>query len=349
MLARMTETRQDCFIEVIEGGLQTTIQDLGRTGLLATGMPPSGAFDSLALQQANLLVENDVGDSFLVGSSVGDAGLEILLFGPKLRFSAPTAVAVTGADLGPTLNGGPLPMYETVQIEAGDLLAFEAPKRGARSYLAVVGGIDVPLVLGSRSTNVRARIGGFQGRRLLAGDRIALNAPHRRQQGSGRAIPVGRRPHHGPPWELRVVLGPQHELFEGESLSLFLGSDWRLQMKSDRMGCRFSGPALAFKPRPDYLVAQAGSDPSNIVDDAIPVGGIQVPSGLEAIVMGVDGPSLGGYAKIGTLISADLARLAQICPGEPGRFRAVSLAEALAARAVAAEARSNEVLAVSGP
>ena len=130
---------------------------------------------------------------------------------------------------------------------------------------------------------------------------------------------------------VRVVLGPQEGLFLDESIQTFLTFDWKFSNTSDRMGCRFIGPKLEFKPRPDYLIAQAGSDPSNIVDDTIPVGGIQVPSGLEPIVLHVDGPSLGGYAKIATVISADLGKVGQMRPGDIANFQGVSTTEAVAA------------------
>jgi antagonist of KipI len=333
-----------CF-EVVEGGLQTTVQDLGRGGLLATGMPPSGAFDALALQQANLLVGNCVGDSFLVGDDPGDAGLEVLLLGPRLRFLRRTVLAITGAELCASLDGQPASMYEAIEVDAGTLLAFGKPQRGARAYVAFAGGLDVPLALGSRSTNVRAGIGGLVGRKLKRGDILATSEPRRPFAAvAGRSLRAQARRRLGPPWELRVVLGPQDDLFRPESVSLFLESPWRLSLNSDRMGCRFTGPRLFFKPRPDYVVAQAGADPSNIVDDAIPVGGIQVPSGVEAIAMGVDGPSLGGYAKIGTVISADLGRLAQISPGEEARFRSVTVEEAVSARTLQAQAHAEAAL-----
>jgi biotin-dependent carboxylase-like uncharacterized protein len=332
-------------VEVIEGGMQTTVQDLGRGGLLATGMPPSGAFDTLALQQANLLVGNSVGDAFLVGDDLGDAGLEILLLGPKLRFLRRTVIAITGADLSPSVNSRPVPMYEAVPVDVGAVLAFGLPRRGARAFVALAGGIDVPLALGSRSTNVRARIGGLGGRRLERGDVLATGEPRRPLEAlDGRSIAEPERPGLDPPWDLRVVLGPQDELFLPDSVSQFLESPWQLLLNSDRMGCRFTGPRLFFNPRPDYVVAQAGSDPSNIVDDAIAVGGIQVPSGVEAIAMGVDGPSLGGYAKIATIISADLGRLAQIRPGEEARFRAVTVDQAVTARESQVKAREESAL-----
>jgi biotin-dependent carboxylase-like uncharacterized protein len=332
-------------VEVLEGGMQTTVQDLGRGGLLATGMPPSGAFDALSLQQANLLVGNSVGDAFLVGDELGAAGLEVLLLGPTLRFLRHAAIAVTGADLSPSLDGRPLPMYESVLVDEGGVLAFGMPRRGARAYVAIAGGIDVPLALGSRATNVRARIGGLGGRRLDRGDVLETGEPSAPlDELAGWSLADELRPGLEPPWQLRVVLGPQHELFLDESVAQFLESTWQLSLNSDRMGCRFTGPRLFFKPRADYLVSQAGSDPSNIVDDAIAVGGIQVPSGVEAIAMGVDGPSLGGYAKIATIISADLSRLAQVRPGEEARFVSVSVADALQVRQEQARARSESAV-----
>ena len=144
----------------------------------------------------------------------------------------------------------------------------------------------------------------------------------------GRSWPEEARPAQGSPWTVRVVLGPQDELFTPESVETFLNVDWKLSPISDRMGCRYIGPKLEFLPRPDYLIEQAGSDPSNIVDDGTPLGGIQVPSGLEPIVMGADVPSFGGYAKIATVISSDIGVVGQGKPGDIVRFRAVSVAEA---------------------
>lgn len=318
--------------EVLAAGPMTTVQDVGRPGYLATGMPASGAADRFGLGVANLLVGNDPGERYLVGKSPGDAGLEVLLLGLRLKVLADGAVAVTGADLTPTLNGKALTMWRAVRIRVGDEIAFNRPAAGARAYLAVAGGIDVPIFAGSRSTNVRAFVGGVEGRALKPGDILRAFAPRRPlSEIDGRRLKpefvplyAGRRP-------VRVVLGPQDDLFTDDSIRTFLSFDWKLSNTSDRMGCRFIGPKLEFKPRPDYLIAQAGSDPSNIVDDTIPAGGIQVPSGLEPIVLHVDGPSLGGYAKIATVISADLGQVGQMRPGDIANFRAVSTDEAVAA------------------
>jgi biotin-dependent carboxylase-like uncharacterized protein len=233
---------------------------------------------------------------------------------------------VTGADVRPAVNGEPIEMWTSVAVSAGDQITFGTARRGVRAYLAVAGGIDVPPMLGSRATNVRAGIGGVEGRALKGGDLLPGAPPH--EPVEGRRIHPDHIPAYATPGELRVVLGPQDHLFTPESVAEFLSFEWTLSPTADRMGCRFVGPALKFLPRPDHLREQAGSDPSNIVDDSICIGSIQVPSGLEPIAMGVDGPSLGGYAKIATVISPDLSRLAQLRPGDPVHFRAVDPDEA---------------------
>jgi biotin-dependent carboxylase-like uncharacterized protein len=319
-------------LEVLAGGPQSTIQDVGRPGYLATGMPPSGAADRFALAIANLLVGNDPGGRYLVDRRPGDAGIEILLLGLRVKVLLETVIAVAGADLAARCNGAPIPRWQAVAVKPGDVIAFERPVAGARAYMAVAGGVDVPPFAGSRATNLRAFVGGIEGRALKAGDVIRALPPRRRLSDlDGRRLRAERVPEYRPRWELRVVLGPQDDLFCEGAIATFLAHDWRLSNTSDRMGCRFIGPKLEFKPRPDYLIAQAGSDPSNIVDDTIPVGGIQVPSGLEPIVLHVDGPSLGGYAKIATVISADLGEVGQMRPGETANFRAVSTDAAVAA------------------
>ena len=315
--------------EVISGGPQTTVQDLGRPGFLHTGMPPSGAFDSFSLRVANLLVGNNPGGRYLVGRDPGDAGLESLLLGCRLRATADHVIAVTGGDLTPLLNGSPLPMWQAILVREGGEIAFTAPRRGVRAYLAIAGGIDVPTFLGSRATNVRAAVGGIEGRGLKTGDLIQIGESAQPADALvGRSWPEEARPAQGTPWTVRVVLGPQDDLFTPPSVETFLSVDWKLSPISDRMGCRYIGPKLDFLPRPDYLIEQAGSDPSNIVDDGTPLGGIQVPSGLEPIVMGADVPSFGGYAKIATVISSDIGVVGQGKPGDIVHFRAVEPTEA---------------------
>ncbi|MFQ5973477.1 MAG: biotin-dependent carboxyltransferase family protein [Alphaproteobacteria bacterium] len=318
--------------EVLDGGLQCTIQDVGRPGYLATGMPPSGPADRFALGIANVLVGNDPGERYLVGRRPGDAGLEVLFSGLKLRVLAETVIAVTGADLMPTLNDAVLPMWQAARVRAGDVIAFQRARVGVRAYLAVAGGLDVPLFAGSRATNVRAFVGGIEGRALKPNDLLQTFQPRRPLDDlEGRHVRPDLTPAYRGGWRVRVVLGPQDDLFLDESLESFLTAEWKLSPTSDRMGCRYVGPKLEFKPRAAYLVEQAGSDPSNIVDDTIPVGGIQVPGGLEPIVLHVDGPSLGGYAKIATVISADLGKVGQTRPAEVTKFVAVSTDEAVGA------------------
>lgn len=330
-------------LEVIRPGVLTTVQDLGRPGYLADGIPPSGAFDTAALKLANLLVGNAPGDYLLVGEDPGAAGLEMTVRGPTLRALRDTVIAFTGADMPLTVNGDLVPGWTAAPVRAGDEIAIGPARAGLRGYLAVAGGVDVPLVLGSRATNVRAGIGGVEGRPLKAGDRLRAGPVTTPPETlAGRRIRPDRVPALTGGTELRVVPGPQDHLFTLDSVRTFLTAGWKLSPVSDRMGCRCVGPALSFLPRPGYLTRQAGADPSNIVDDSICVGSIQVPSGLEPIVMGVDGPSLGGYAKIATVISPDLSRLAQARPGDLVRFRAVGADEAhdlhVAARAVGTEA-----------
>jgi biotin-dependent carboxylase-like uncharacterized protein len=312
-------------IEVAKSGLQATVQDGGRTGFLSKGIPCSGAQDSYALRVASLLVGNRVPSAPLSGEDPGDAGLEFLLQGPTLRFSEQTVVAITGAELQPTLDGSEIPMWETVTVPPGSVLDLGRTFTGARGYLAVAGGLDLPRYLGSRSTYLPANLGGFEGRALRAGDRLPTGSPRRPlSELAGRRMSEEARGG-GPAGVARVVLGPQAHLFTDEAVATFLSTRWRLSPLSDRMGFRFEGPELTFKPRPAYLDAAAGSDPSNVVDDVTPLGGIQVPGGVEPIVMGVDFPSVGGYAKIATVISADLGKIGQLRPGGQVEFQSVDL------------------------
>jgi biotin-dependent carboxylase-like uncharacterized protein len=316
-------------IEVIHGGIQTTVQDGGRPGYLARGIPPAGAQDYYALALGNLLVGNRPTPPPLSTHPPGEAGLEMLLRGPTLKFHAETAIALTGADMAPTLDGAPIPMFEAVRVPPGARLAFGYVRRGARGYLALAGGIDVPLYLHSRATYIRGSQGGLEGRALRPGDRLALGASHRPlARIAGRRLPDRLPAWPDAPNEIRVVLGPQHFMFTDEGIETFLGTTWKLSPVSDRMGMRLVGPKLGLHERPAHLVRDAGSGPADIVDDVIPIGGIQVPGGIEPIVMGVENPTAGGYAKIATVISSDLGKMGQLVPGAAVRFKAIQAAEA---------------------
>lgn len=321
-------------LEVLNGGLHTTVQDMGRRGVMSLGIPPSGAQDGFALRVGNLLVGNPPGGPLVLGNDPGSAGLEITLGRMKLRAERDQLIALTGADLGTTIDAEPAPLWQAIMLKAGQVLACGMAKLGARGYLAVRGGIDVPLYLGSRATHVNGKFGGVEGRILKAGDRFAVGPSP-----SDFAALVGRRwradlmPAYTPPWQVRVVPGPEAHLFTEASVERFYATAWKLNPKSDRTGMRLMGPKLEFKPgRPRYLVEDAGTDPSNIViDPGAPVGTIQVPSGVEPIVLGVDSPTIGGYARIGTVITIDMAHIGQACPMEIVRFVEISYRDSVAA------------------
>ena len=317
-------------IEVLDGGLQTTIQDGGRPGYLSRGIPPAGAQDFYSLAIANLLVGNTLTPPPLSRAEAGAAGLEMLVKGVSLRFPEETVIALAGADMGATLDGAPAEQFKPILVPAGGVLKCGMVRSGARGYLAVAGGIDVPPVIGSRATYVRGSQGGLDGRALRKGDTLktfAAGAPAAKLATRGLGdLPAGP----DEPRVIRVVLGPQDFMFTDKGIETFLGTEWTLSPVSDRMGMRLVGPPLELHPRPDYLTRDAGSGPADIVDDVIPVGGIQVPGGIEPIVMGVENPTAGGYAKIATVISADLGKMGQIPPKGALTFRKVSPEEGVA-------------------
>lgn len=319
---------EDTF-EVIVGGLQTTVQDLGRPGYLHIGMPIAGAQDPFSLRVGNLVVGNGAGGPTLIGRDPGEAGIAALVMGPTLKVLRSTVVSLTGADLTCTLNDKPFPRWTAVRVNEGDMISFGWPVAGAGAYICVAGGIQVPSFLGSKATFIRGSVGGIEGRALARGDILKAGAPKMPLEAIEGRTPIPELiPQYTNRWNVRVVLGPQDYLFTKESIELFLTHDWEFSTLSDRMGCRLIGPKLDFNPRPDYLAEQAGSNPSNIVDDTIPVGGIQVPSGVEPIILGVEGPSLGGYAKIAAVITPDMSKVGQMSAGDLIRFSAVTVDEA---------------------
>ena len=317
-------------IEVLDGGLQTTIQDGGRPGYLSRGIPPAGAQDFYSLAIANLLVGNALTPPPLSRAGPGAAGLEMLVKGASFRFAQETVIALAGADMRATLDGDPVERFKPIVVPAGGVLKCGTVRSGARGYLAVAGGIDVPEVIGSRATYVRGAQGGLEGRALRKGDTLSTFPA------SASAATLARRSLEDLPTApdepavIRVVLGPQDFMFTGKGIETFLTAEWKLSPVSDRMGMRLVGPPLELHPRPDYLTRDAGSGPADIVDDVIPVGGIQVPGGIEPIVMGVENPTAGGYAKIATVISADLGKMGQIQPKGSLSFRQVSAEEGIA-------------------
>jgi biotin-dependent carboxylase-like uncharacterized protein len=305
-------------IEVTKPGLSTTVQDRGREGYYHVGVPPSGALDQFSLVAANLLV----------GNPEGAAALECAYMGPELRFTEPSVVAVTGADLEPRVNGEAQPGWTSFAVEAGDTLTFGHLKGGARAYIAVAGGIDVPEALGSRSTYALGALGGLEGRPLQAGDELAVGAGA--DGTAGRSAPEDVRPALPNEVEVRVVMGLYDHLLTDDGRRTFLETTWTLTPVADRVGFRYKGEQLEMVKREQPF--GAGSDPSNIVDAPYPIGSIQVPGGVEPIILHRDAVSGGGYAMIATVISADMDTVGQSAPGSTTRFVAVDLDAALAAR-----------------
>ncbi len=307
-------------IKVHQPGLLTTVQDTGRLGDYDIGMPPSGAMDVFSYQVGN----------YLVGNEEGAAGLEITYFGPELEFTQDAVIAVTGAEMPPKINGEEAPTWEALQVEEGDVLSFDYLKSGARSYLAVAGGIDVPVFLESRSTYTLIGLGGHEGRALQEGDELKVGTSNGAAERVGHRVDDDHIPRFGKEAEIRVIIGLTSYRLTEESLETFLNTEWTVTPDADRIGYRYRGGELEFVEREQP--AGAGSDPANVVDLGYPVGSIQIPGGVEPIVLVNDAVTGGGYATIGTVISVDRDRLAQTKTNDKTRFRSVDLEEALEAR-----------------
>jgi biotin-dependent carboxylase-like uncharacterized protein len=272
--------------------------------------------------------------NLLVGNPDGLASLEITYLGPELEVTHDTVIAVTGAEMGPKLNGEPISSWRSYAARAGDVVSFGYLRSGARAYLATAGGIDVPPYVGSRATYTLCGLGGFEGRALQAGDVVPIGGGVKGTPGA--ELPEDLRPRTDGDIELRVVVGLASYRLVPESLETFLSTSWTVTPDANRVGYRFRGESLAFvdrEPPPG-----AGNDPSNVVDFGYPIGSIQVPGGVEPIALLVDAVTGGGYATIATIISADLDRIGQTKTNEQVRFTSVTLDDALAARREAREA-----------
>ena len=308
-------------IKVLKPGLATTVQDLGRPGYYHIGIPLSGGMDRHALAAANLLV----------GNEEGAAVLEAVFMGPELEFTDDALVAVTGAELPPKLDGAPRETWSSFKVKRGQKLSFDFLKQGARAYIAVSGGIDVPVVLGSRSTYALGALGGFKGRKLEAGDALPVGASSASVK-EGRTIAKDLRGlPAGIPTELRAMPGLYWHRITEQAGNGFFSDTWKVAPEADRIGYRFKGgKPLEFVPREPPF--GAGSDPSNITDACYPYGSIQVPGGTEPIVLHRDAVSGGGYFMVGTVIAADMDLIGQLQPNMPVRFVKVGMDQALAAR-----------------
>ena len=307
-------------VRVLNPGLSTTVQDLGRPGYFHLGIPIGGAMDRLALRAGNLLVGNDE----------GAAGLEAVFVGPQLEFTRDALIAVTGAEMPIKLDGEEQPSWTALKVKAGQVLSFGFLKTGARIYIAIAGGIDVPVALGSRSTYPIGALGGYKGRAIAKDDELPVGLAAGAKE--GRQLPADLRRMPGKPAELRVLPGLYWHRVVETSQQNFFDDDWKVAPEADRMGYRFrGGRPLSFVERQQPF--GAGSDPSNIVDSCYPYGSIQVPGGTEPIILHRDAVSGGGYFMVGTVISADMDLIGQLQPNMPTRFVKLDMAGALQARA----------------
>jgi antagonist of KipI len=324
-------------IRVLTGGLQTTVQDLGRTGHQRQGVPVGGAMDRAALRAANVLVGNDD----------GAAALEASLIGPALAFDHDTLIALTGADMEGAVDERSVPPWRPVWLRAGATLRFGRPRIGCRAYVAVAGGIQVPCVFGSRSTYLRAKFGGFQGRALKPGDVLETGPPSTQScaiaaglRSSGSSPAVARwaigtsvRSRYSDDAIARLIPGAHTNLLTASARdALAGGATFRVSSSSDRMGYRLEGPPLALR------------QPVELLSEGVTFGTVQLPPGGAPIVLMADAQTTGGYPRIAEVASVDLPLIAQLKPGDRVRFRFMSLEDAqalyLAREADLAQARA---------
>jgi antagonist of KipI len=307
-------------VRILDPGLLTTVQDLGRFGFGKDGVSPSGAMDPDALRAANLIVDGDQ----------GAAGLEMTSRGPRIEFSRRALLSICGADLCPQVAGVPLPCWRAIYVQEGAVLELGTAHWGCRAYLAVAGGIELPEVLRSRSTYLRAGIGGLGGRALRAGDELPVGGPSvsakRAMWAAARGLgpfpfALAERFLRDPgrlyrPGDVRFVRGPHWDMMDEHDRKSFVGEAFEVSLKSDRMGYRLSGPALR---------SVQGAE---LISTAVLTGTVQVPPGGEPIVLMADRQTTGGYPMVAHVIRADLGTVAQLEPGDPIRFREVTIDEA---------------------
>jgi antagonist of KipI len=311
-------------IRIATAGLQTTIQDLGRVGHQRSAIPVGGAMDRIAHRIANTLVGNDE----------SCATLEASLIGPAIAFDTATLIALTGADLEATVDGVAVPVWHAIAVPAGATLRFGRPRTGCRVYVAVAGGIEVPLVFGSRSTYLRASFGGYQGRALRAGDELRAGEPSVQarsiaqsiEASIGEATPrpavarwsigVSLRPRYSEDPTVRLIAGAHTELLSATARRQLTTATFRISASSDRMGYRLEGGELALR------------EPLELMSEGVAFGTVQLPPGGAPIVLMADRQTTGGYPRIGEVASVDLPLIAQLKPADRLRFRFVSIDDA---------------------
>jgi antagonist of KipI len=289
-------------IYIRSAGLLSTIQDCGRNGFQRFGMPVSGAMDTFSLHLANLLV----------GNPLCAAAIETTLTGPEMAFSSDVAIAICGADSGATLNDQPVKMYETIYVKKEDVLKFSGLRSGCRTYIAFAGGIEVPLVMGSRSTYLRAKTGGIDGRALITGDKISLGKI--KGKIPKRKIPFAMIPDYESNEPIKVIAGPEAKSLDFEGIRNFLTTEYIVSGQSDRMGLRLDGLPIKSK-NGNHDIISAGISP----------GTIQLPGNGQPIILMADRQTTGGYLRIANVITTDLHRIAQLKPGDKIRFQEIRL------------------------
>lgn len=300
-------------LSILTGGMQTTVQDYpGRLNYWSVGIPPSGPMDSLSFRQGNLILGNDP----------NAAGIEITQIGPTIRFNFSTQIAITGARFPVKLDGQPVSYGLTVDVPAGSVLDFgNVEGRGMRAYLAIAGGIDVPEYLGSRSTFTLGQFGGHGGRALQIGDVLHIHEPGAHTQSQDVSLPKIEKH-----WDIGVLYGPHGapDFFTDEDIDVFFSTDYEVHYNSARTGVRLIGPKPQWA-RPDG--GEAGLHPSNIHDNAYAIGAIDF-TGDMPVILGPDGPSLGGFVCPAVIVEAELWKIGQLSPGDTVRFKSLSPAEA---------------------
>ena len=296
-------------IKILDAGLLTTVQDLGRYGFQRYGVSASGVMDEYSAKIANKLV----------GNKVGEAVLETTLKGVQIEFLQNTAVAITGGNCDVTLNGTKIELWQSYLVNRGDILKMGICRSGLRNYLAFAGGIDVPIIMNSKSTNLKAKVGGFNGRKLMTGDILSVGV-------ESLKAPLTLNKHYIPTYskdiKVGVILGQQDDHFTEAGIKTFLNENYTVTQESDRMGIRLSSVSGA------TIEHKNGAD---IISDGITFGAIQVPGSGQPIVMMADRQTTGGYTKIGNVISSDLAKLAQATPGTKVKFVEYTLEQAVQA------------------
>ncbi|MCX7629242.1 MAG: biotin-dependent carboxyltransferase family protein [Geminicoccaceae bacterium] len=312
------------FLLVEHCGPSTTVQDAGRFGYQRFGVTPAGPMDPWSFRLANRMLGNPEGEA---GLEVGPGGLGLAVEAPRVR------LAFAGAERPLRIDGRPVPWWSALSLRAGQRVELGPSARGVWSYVAIRGGLALAPVMGSRATHTLTGLGGLEGRALRAGDRLPLAVPVAEPEEPDLVLAAPPRGEDGP---VRVLLGPQEAWFTEAGIATFLGAEWRVSAKSDRMGYRLDGPPVEHARSP------------NIVSDGIVFGAVQVPGSGRPIVLMADRQSTGGYPKIATVIGADVGRLAQVPIGGAVRFRRIAFDEARAARR-AARAELERALASRRP